>query len=250
MKIRERTARDLLLAMGFEHAGGYAVGMLSKRLATVEEGTTDRQKMAVKHPALKRLLRTVIQAVKNDDEIEIVTEEEERLEKATDKTVETFGKKMEREQARVSVKTQREVLVGADDDGAVQEGDEKEPNVEKAKEILKDELEEEKPKKRGYEDKSRWLLPEKPQGWVREYPEPGQGTVRRAVFEMLEKASEQKPVTKEDILKSVKRKFKHLKESSLKSTVDGFPYWLPKAYPYSVHQTDRKYWIVKLEEAK
>jgi hypothetical protein len=266
MRVSEDKARALLLALGYEKAMKYGPSIVAARLEKIEVDTTDRVRLAVKDAGLKRLMNSVIRAVKLRDRVELIDPHET----ARNKQVETFGKKVEREAQGVNEKADEGVgdeappLVsggassgGNSDVGEVLNGPAKPsvakevkspPGVERAKELVIERAREEA-RKAAEEDAARPVRVKRtskdewPDLILTEKTPPGKGTIQRAVFESLNAATEDSPVTKEEVTERLVRRFPAKLAKNLKSNVDGFPHWLPKCFPFSVHQKDKRYWL-------
>ena len=267
MRVHEDKARALLLALGYENAMKYGTPIVASRLERVEADTTDAAKLAVKDPNLKRLMLTVMRAVKTGDRVELI----DPMETRRNKTVETFGKKLEREaneKAEVShgsgpdrpVKDRPKVLGRSDDDVPVQKRHEepksdKPPGRERAREILLKQAREEaaraaeadaqeasaaRPRRTSKEEWPTLVLTEK--------TPPGPETIQRAIFNVIYDATESKPISKEEVVERLQKKFPDKPKKNLKWNVDGFPHWLPKCFPFSVHQKDKRYWLEEIRD--
>jgi hypothetical protein len=269
MRVHEDKARALLLALGYDNAMKYGPSIVAARLEKIEVNTTDRARMAVKDAGLKRLMNSVIRAAKLKDRVELIDPHET----ARNKAVETFGKKLEREAPRGDQKgDEAERLPAPDGGGAtrveppVREDAEatpvqpprdvkSPPGVGRAKEIMIERAKEEarraaeedaaKPVRAKRTSKDEWsdlILTEK--------TPPGKGTIQRAVFELLNAATEDAPVTKEEVAEELVKRFPGKPLKNLKSNVDGFPHWLPKCFPFAVHQKNKRYWLEPLYDGQ
>jgi hypothetical protein len=269
MRVSEDKARALLLALGYEKAMKYGPSIVAARLEKIEVDTTDRVRLAVKDAGLKRLMNSVIRAVKLRDRVELIDPHET----ARNKQVETFGKKLEREaQGGHQKGDEAEQLQALAVDRAARVGPPVEadaeatpvqpardvkspPGVERAKDLVIERAREEA-RKAAEEDAARPVRVKRtskdewPDLILTEKTPPGKGTIQRAVFESLNAATEDSPVTKEEVTERLVRRFPAKLAKNLKSNVDGFPHWLPKCFPFSVHQKDKRYWLEPLYDGQ
>ena len=72
MKIKEKTARSLLFALGYENADSYSQAMLAKRLSRVEAAVPHEVRAGVKDEELTFSLKAVCAAAKRHEPIEII----------------------------------------------------------------------------------------------------------------------------------------------------------------------------------
>jgi len=212
MKIRRDSAVKLLEALGYDNAPKYADAIIIKRLTELETNVADHIRLSIKEPSASRLMRTVVNAIKRGDAVEIIqTEGCDEVEEQNDKITETL--------TRV--------------------------NVTEAKQTASVDME---PPKKGYKRKTAGPVEEEFPGLIKTESKPHRyGTVKRVVFEVLRDCDISDAVTKKEILEVLNRKFPFNSSTSMRHVVDSFPHWLPKHYPYKVHQIDKRYWLEEIK---
>lgn len=267
MRVHEDKARALLLALGYDNAMKYGPRVVAGRLGRVEADVSDAVRMKVKDAGLKRLMNTVIKAVKAGDRVELI----DPAEVQRNKTVETFGKKLEREANRddekedeaVSMARSKVGSVGRadppkpDSEGDIEDGsrDAKEvrqvtapPGLGRAKELSLKHAQEAARREAAEDDEKirpkRTSKHEWPDLALTERTPPGHGTIQREIFNVLSEASEDEPLSKDQVVEYLEKWFPDKPKKNLKWNVDGFPHWLPRCFPFSVNQKNKRYWLL------
>lgn len=228
VKVREQSARELLLALGYENVAGYGEKMLKRRLLSIETDVPEKRLLAIKDPAQYRLMQALISAARKQEAVELV--ETRPRPRAALGFMEAMEEKHREYESHD--KTMGEVLVGANPTNSPINSKTavKEPPERRQMTAQSDEF----PDHAGTIKK-----PHK------------HGTIMRFIFEVLRKADERNPVTKGDICGLLRKQFPAKNPVSMESTVNAFPHWLPQHYPFKVRQTDKRYWIEpKLLSAK
>ncbi len=65
------------------------------------------------------------------------------------------------------------------------------------------------------------------------------------VMRVLERASEKKPLTKEQVFEKLKDKFPHRNHDSMKNTVKRLKNWIPYYFDAKIHQNEGGFWLTR-----
>lgn len=256
MKVREQPARALLKALGYKAADTMSEAMVVRKLESMEVDVPDRVRLAVKDATLSRLMNTIAKAVKKGDGVELLRETApavlSKIAEIANKAVNNQREVKGDGQKEVPPSTRRPVC-------EVDEGDEEVvlvPSQKRSREEVIEEAREELEDEEAEAAKPLLNMPRRARSSKEEFPDlvetvnppPAKGTQRRAVFEMLRRATMTLPMTKTDVLLKLRHLFPDSPPTSLASTVDGFTYWLPKCFPFKVRRLDSGYWLEPIKD--
>jgi hypothetical protein len=243
MQVKQKALGTLLTELGVKTGNVMAVKLLQKRVEKLDKFVEDDDVPEPKTEESKKLLKQILKAIKNEEEIEVV---------ASGKAEEEAPAKSEKSNGK-SAKAKAEPEDDEDEDdqdeaeAAAEEDDEDEDEkpAKKSKKAAKaeaeedDEDEDEEPKSKKKDKKGK--KKGSPVGR-------GPGIIKR-IREIMEKTTEKKPVTKEQIVDTLLKEFPDREKDSLLKTVTGqVSYFLrdtnkKQESPLDIQRNEKGYYV-------
>jgi hypothetical protein len=273
VKVARSVLNRLFAELGFKTANAWTTQRLQSKMETLK-GVADKETLAKLDPEDAKLLRSLLTAQKEGQEIVItedtedeapapkapapkkpaakpkaapepeeeeVEDEEEEVEDEEESEPDTEEEETEDESPPPKKKpaTKKPVREEPEDDEEVEDTRDEEAAAEEEEEETGEPAAPTPPRKRGGPPKGTGKKPEKA-------GEPGQPGIIRSIIEFLQNATEDKPLTKQAILGKLTKRFPDRDPVKMAKTVAAqVPNRIKKAYKVQTEDTDsgKVYWI-------